>query len=465
MADSSQEQAPLSFREKLGYGLGDTASNLYLSFFGLFLLYYLTDVFGLAPAAVATMLLVSKVVDAVTDPVMGLIADRTNSRWGKYRPYLLYMAIPYGILGFALFYGPDLTPTWMLIYAYVGYIAVMLAYTAINVPYSALLGVISPLASERTKATTFRFFCASTATLLVGLLSTPLKNILGGGDEVLGFRLTMALFASVSVILFWITFATTRERIAPIPHTSSMRQDLGALMKNISWLALVATGILLITGVVIRGASVIFYMKYYAGDDGTPVFLIFDNTALFFTIGALAQMAGVLCTQFLAARFDKHRLLITLSLLHAASLSVFFFIPPENFTLLLAVNAFGFFTFGPSITLIFAMYTDCSEYGEWKTGKRTTALIVAASMFSLKLGSAVGGALPGFVLAGFGYVAQAEQTPLAIFGIKLMFSIIPAICLILGALFMLLYRLDRKMMAQIEEDMHRRRHPELYATT
>ncbi|MCL7992136.1 MAG: MFS transporter, partial [marine benthic group bacterium] len=207
------DTAPLSFREKVGYGLGDMASNFYMGFFGLFLLYYYTDVFGISPAAAATMLLVTKIVDAVSDPAMGLISDRTDSRWGKYRPYLLWVAIPYALLGYLLFLGPDLSDTGKLIYAYVTYTLVMLAYTAINVPYSALLAVISPVAAERTKATQFRFIFASLGTLCVGAFATPLVGLLGGGNEVLGFRLTIVLFAVLSVAIFWFTFATTRERI------------------------------------------------------------------------------------------------------------------------------------------------------------------------------------------------------------------------------------------------------------
>ena len=206
---------PLSFTEKVGYGLGDMASNFYLGFFGLFLLYYYTDVFGISPAAAATMLLVTKIVDAVSDPAMGLIADRTNTRWGKYRPYLLFGAIPYALLGILLFLGPELSDLGKLIFAYVTYTMVMLAFTAVNVPYSALLAVISPVAEERTKATQFRFIFASIGTLSVGALATPLVGWLGGGDELLGFRLTILLFAVLSVLLFWITFFTTKERVQP----------------------------------------------------------------------------------------------------------------------------------------------------------------------------------------------------------------------------------------------------------
>jgi len=455
---TNPETAPLSFKEKLGYGLGDMASNFYMGFFGLFLLYYYTDIFGLAPAAVGTMLLVTKIVDAVTDPAMGLIADRTDSRWGKYRPYLLWVAIPYGLLGFALFLGPDFSYNGKLVYAYLTYTAVMLAYTAINVPYSALLAVISPVAEERTKATTYRFILASVGTLAVAAFATPLKNWLGGGDDLLGFRLTMVVFAILSVLLFWITFATTRERIAPEHHTSSVREDFAAILKNRSWLVLVVTGILVVTGLIARFASIIFYVKYYMQDDGEIIFLIFDRTALFTSCGLIGQLVGALMTPYLAARFNKHHLVLAVNLLHVALLAGCYAIPPENFWLIVAVHSLGILTFGITITLLFSMYTDCAEYGEWLTGKRTSGLIVSASMFSLKFGSAVGGALPGFILAAFGFVANEVQTPTAITGIRLMFNVLPAILFLLGGLFMVFYQIDRATLQRIETDLHERRH-------
>ena len=311
------ETAPLSFGEKVGYGLGDMASNFYLGFFGLFLLYYYTDVYGIAPAAVGTMLLVTKIVDAVSDPAMGLIADRTDSRWGKYRPYLLWTAIPYGILGFIVFFGPEFSNTGKLIYVYVTYTLVMLAYTAINVPYSALLAVISPLAEERTKATQFRFIFASAGALAVAAFATPLTKLLGGGDELLGFRLTMGVFAVLSIMLFWITFATTRERIAPEHHESSVREDFAALLQNASWLVLVVAGILIIVGLMTRISSTVFYIKYYMQDDGALVFFVFDRASIFMSFASIGQLAGAVITPFLASHFEKHYLIIALNLLHA----------------------------------------------------------------------------------------------------------------------------------------------------
>lgn len=449
----SNVNAPLSVKEKVGYGLGDMASNFYMGFFGLFLLYYYTDVFGISPAAAATMLLVTKVVDAISDPAMGLIADRTNSRWGKYRPYLLWMAIPYAILGYLLFLGPELSEAGKLLYAYVTYTLVMLAYTAINVPYSALLAVISPVAEERTKATQYRFVFASLGTLSVGALATPLVNLLGGGDEVLGFRLTIILFAVLSILIFWITFATTRERVKPVLHDSSVKDDLADLVKNISWVILVVSGILLIIGLIARFSSLVYYLKYYVGDDGSTVFLFLDRTAFITSCGLLGQLVGALITPTLARFFEKHLLVVGMGLLHAVLLGICFVIPPHAYGWIVVVHSIGVFTFGVIITLLFSMYTDCAQYGEWQTGKQTAGLVVSASMFSLKFGTALGGAIPGFMLAWFGFVANTDLTDQATQGIRLMFNLVPALFFAAGGALMFFYRLNRETVTRIERDL------------
>lgn len=459
--NTTSDTRALSFKEKAGYGLGDMASNFYLGFFGLFLLYYYTDVYGISPAAAATMLLVTKVIDAVSDPAMGLIADRTNTRWGKYRPYLLWGAIPYALLGYLLFLGPDLSEFGKLAFAYVSYTLVMLAFTVINVPYSALLAVISPVREERTKATQFRFIFASIGTLSVGALATPLVGWLGAGDELLGFRLTITLFAVLSVLFFWITFFTTRERIRPKIHKSSVREDFSSLLRNTSWIVLVFAGILVVVGLVARFASIVFYLKYYSVDEsfaaGTKVFLWMDRTAFLTSVGLVGQLIGALVTPTLLRAFEKRHLMIGMNLLHALLLVAGFFASPDQYALTVILHTLGIFTFGVVITLLFSMYTDCSEYGEWRTGKNTAGLTVSASMFSLKFGSAVGAAVPGFILAGFGFVANVVQTDSAIMGIRLMFTILPALFFLLGGLLMIFYRVDRKTLNQMEEELRQRR--------
>lgn len=447
----------LKFTEKLGYGLGDAASNFYFQVFNIFLLYYYTDVFGLNPAAVGTMFLVTKVVDALSDPAMGLIADRTNSRWGKYRPYLLWMAIPYGLLGYAMFASPELGQTGKLIYAYATYSLMMLAYTAINIPYSALMGVISPSSDERVKVSAYRFVCAYGAALLIGTFVTPLKNILGGGDEAEGFRLTMMLFSVFSIAMFWATFAATKERVQALMQKSNLKKDLAALASNLPWIALFVSGVFALMQVAVRNGGILYFFKYYVGDDGTRLFWIFDSTAVFLSLGTFALILGVTATRFLTQRFEKHHLMIALTVLSTATSALFFFLAPDQYGLMLALNCLGNFIAGPLAPLVFAMNADCADYGEWRSGRRTTALIYSGGGFAAKMGLAVGAGLASYILAWFGFVANQPQTETAILGIRLMFSLFPAAFSLIAAAAILFYRLDRAKIAAIEADLAKRR--------
>ncbi|NNE05712.1 MAG: MFS transporter [Xanthomonadales bacterium] len=448
--DSSER---LSFTEKLGYGLGDTASNFFFQVFNIFLLYYYTDVFGLAPAAVGLMFMVTKVVDAVSDPLMGIVADRTNTRWGKFRPYLLWGAIPYGVLGYAMFAGPDLSDAGKLVYAYVTYTMMMLAYTVINVPYSALMGVISPNSLERTSVSSFRFICAFSAAWLVGTFVTPLKTILGGGNEALGFKLTMAIFAVISIALFWVTFATTRERVQPKQEKSSLKLDFKAMMGNGPWLALFLAAIFTLMNVAVRNGAIMYYFKYYVGDDGSAIFLIFDKTAVFMSLGLFTMVAGIACTKWLAERFDKRMLLMTLSFLNAVSVAIFYVIPPDQYWLMVIVNCLGTFIVGPTPALVWAMYADTADYGEWKSGRRTTGLVFSALQFAQKLGLAVGAGLSGFILSLFGFVANQAQSDMSINGIRLMFSVFPSALAIAGVIAIYFYPLRDSKVKEIEREL------------
>jgi len=446
----------LSFKEKLGYGLGDTASNFFFQVFNIFLLYYYTDVFGIDPALVGVMFIVTKVVDAISDPVMGLVADRTNSRWGKFRPYLLWGAIPYGVLGYAMFAGPELSEAGKLVYAYVTYTLMMLAYTVINIPYSALMGVMSSNSVERTSLSSYRFVCAFSAAWVIGTFVTPLKTILGGGDEALGFRLTMMLFAVISIALFWVTFANTHERVKPMQEKSNLKLDFQAMLTNLPWITLFFAAIFTLMNAAVRNGTIMYYFKYYVGDDGTPIFLIFDKTAVFMSLGLVAMVAGIACTKALASRFDKRSLLIVLATLNALAMAAFYFIPPDQFLLMIVVNMFATLVIGPTIALVWAMYADTADYGEWKTGRRTTGLVFSALQFAQKLGLAVGAGLTGIILSLFGFVANEVQSDLSIDGIRLMFSVFPAALALAGVVAVLFYPLRDKKVAEIEAELNRR---------
>jgi GPH family glycoside/pentoside/hexuronide:cation symporter len=449
--------APLSFLEKVGYGVGDMASNFYMGFFNIFLLYYYVDVWGISPTGAATMFLTTKVIDAVSDPAMGLMADRTETKWGKYRPYILWMAIPYALLGYLLFLGPDLSQTGKLIFAYVSYSLIMLVYTAINVPYSALLAVISPISTERTKATQYRFIFASLGTLTIGATAKPLVDFFGGGDEVLGFRLTILLFAVLALILFFFTFASTKERIRPKKHNTSIREDINVLRKNISWIILAACSILIVVGLVARISSTAFFTKYNMLYGDEKVLWWMDRTSLIITCGFVGQLIGALITPFLLKFVDKRILMIFMNLLFGVSILATYFIPTDNYTLTLILYSIGIFSFGVIITLLFAMYTDCAEYGEWISGHNSAGLTVSASMFSLKFGSAVGSAIPGYILGWYGFVKDQTQSEEVLGGISMMWSVVPGIFFLLTAILMIFYKLDGKMMEKVEQELLERR--------
>ena len=433
------------------------ASNFYMGFFGIFLLYYYTDVWGIHPANAAFMFLITKIIDAVSDPVMGLVADRTQTKFGKYRPYILVAVIPYALLGYLLFLGPDLSDTGKLIYAYVTYSLVMLAYTAINVPYSALLAVIHPSEKERTKATQFRFVCASLGTLIVGAVTKPLVNWLGAGDEVTGFRLTIIVFAFLSLILFLTTFLTTKERITPPRQPRRATTDVGVLLRNVSWIILVIVSILIVTGLISRLSSTVFYTKYYMLSGDNPVLWWMDRTSLIVTTGFVGQLFGALLTPILLNFFSKKRLMIIMNLLFAVSAISGLSLAPNQFFATLILYSVGIFSFGVMITLLFAMYTDCAEYGEWVSGKNSAGLTVSASMFSTKTGSAFGSAVPAAVLAVFGFVANQPQSEDAVMGIRVMFHIVPSLFFGLAAILMIFYKLDTATLRKIETDLNIRR--------
>jgi glycoside/pentoside/hexuronide:cation symporter, GPH family len=449
----------LKTREYVGYALGDTASNFFFQTFNIFLIYYFVDVWGIPAAAIATMMLVTRLWDAANDPLMGLIADRTQSRWGKFRPYLLWGAIPYGLCGYLLFAGPDLDPSGKLIYAYATYTLMLMAYTVINVPYSSLLGVISPSSRTRGVASSFRFVGAFTGGFLVSLLCRPLVKHLGGGNDVLGFQYTIAIFAVASVVMFWVCFAMTRERVTPPPQQkTNVRAELGELLRNRPWVMLLIATIFSTTFIALRQGSTIFYFKYVAGDDGTAIlFGTLDRSTVFLATGMLGQILGTVTLGFVVRRVDKKKLAAVLSWITGISFATFFLLPADNYWLLVTVNVLGTFCMGPTSALTWAMYGDVADYGEWKFRRRSTALIYSASLFSIKTGIMIGGFLVPVFLGKFGFVSNVEQTATAVLGITLAFSVMPGLFAVLKGVAIWIYPLDQQRVDEIERDLAARR--------
>jgi GPH family glycoside/pentoside/hexuronide:cation symporter len=440
----------LSVKEKIGYGLGDTASNFYWQMFMNFILFFYTDVFGISAAAAGTMLLITRIWDTGIDPIMGVIADRTNTKWGKFRPYLLWMALPIGIIGVLTFTTPNLSESGKIVYAYITSTLMMAAYTAINTPYSALMGVLTPNSLERTSVSSYRFVLAFVAIFLVQGTTLPLVKFFGKGDQAVGFQWTMVVFSIVAVFLFVLTFLNTRERVhPPKDQKTSIKNDLGDLLHNKPWIVLFFIGIFALSYNSIRSGSMIYYFKYYVGDE--------ILTSAFMVSGTIAAIAGVMITKFLSKLLGKRTLYMILWLTVSVITSAFYFVPKENIVLIFAFNILISFILGPTAPLIWAMYADTADYSEWKTGRRATGLVFSAATFAQKLGWAFGGALTGWLLAYFGFVANVVQSQGAQDGIRFMMSVIPAAAGILTAIAVWFYTLDEPMMEKIEQDLSARK--------
>ena len=448
---------PIGIGEKLGYGTADFACGIYLNFFGAFLFYFYTDLIGLAPAAIGLMLLLTKLIDAVTDPMMGAIADRTRTRWGRYRPYLLWGALPFGLTGAAVFAAPDLGPGAMLVFAYVTYTLSMLAFTMVNVPYSGLLGSISPFTAERTSVAAYRMVFSSLSGIAMGVLGTTLIRIFGGGDERLGIFLTMSAIAAVSVFCILTAFATTTERIPPAPTKGSVKADLAVLVRTGPWIAVAIAAILGVVAIAARASSALFWFKYVAEAGSTPVFFFLDRVALFYTALAIGQVSGVVIGNALRHRFEKRDIVLAGGMLKIIGIAAFYFAPmdaiwPQTMAQLVIGIGFGFL-----MVMAFAMFTDIAEFIDWKSGLQMTGLVVSASTFAVKAGVALGTAVPGFTLELTGFVAGENQSAQAMQGIEMAFALLPVVALVPAMIAMAFYKLDHATIAQMETQLAERR--------
>jgi GPH family glycoside/pentoside/hexuronide:cation symporter len=458
-SQDSDYDKPVSFNEKVAYGMGDTASNFFFHTFNIILLNYYVQDLGISAAAIALMFAVTKVFDAFTDPIMGMIADRTHTKWGHFRPYILWTAIPFGVIGWAMFANPDLSQDGKLIYAYVTYSAMMLMYTIINVPYSSLLGVISHHPDERDTIASYRFVLAFAAQFLIGLLVIPMRNYFGDGDNAEGYKYTMGIFAVLSILMWLYTFSATKERIKnPPSQKSDLMGDLKVLLKNGPWIALVVCGLFTLMNLAVRGGATLFYLDYYAKIGTETMFWIFDRTSIFFTSGTVAMIIGAAVSKPLMQKFSKRNLMMVLTALHGLIIGLFFFIPPGEYWLMLGVNFMATLVIGPTPAIVWAMYADCADYGEWKHGRRTTGLVFSGVIFSQKMGLAIGASLASMVLFWFGFVeGSTDQSADAIFGIKFMFCILPGVLLIVAALAVLFYPITNQVLKTMEEELDERR--------
>jgi GPH family glycoside/pentoside/hexuronide:cation symporter len=455
----------LSLKEKIGYSVGDTASNLFFQTIMLFLTYFYTDVFGLPAATVGILFLVTRLWDAVNDPIMGTIADRANTRWGKFRPFILIMSLPFCIVAVLAFTTPDFEITGKIIYAYITYNLLMMMYTAVNVPYSALMAVITPNSMERTELSTYRFVAAFFGGFIVQASMLYLVKYFGDGNQATGWQRAMACLSGLAFLLFLITFATTKERVyPPKEQKADLKVDLKDLFTSVPWLLIAGASIFQLIFIVIRSSMIVYYFKYYVQDQtvtffGNTMNLSLDSlTSSFLISGTVFTILGSILTKWLTKKFDKKNTYGGALLISAVTTGIFYFLKPQDLVLIYALNIVVSFAFGPVSVLQWAMYTDVADYSEWKNKRRATGLIMAASLFSLKMGLTLGGATVAWMLDYYGFVANQIQSTVTTEGIVKLISLFPAVAGIIGGLLILsFYPLTNKMMVTIEEDLTARR--------
>ena len=458
---------PLNLSEKIGYSFGDLASSMFWKLFTMYLTIFYTDIVGLSPVAVGTMLLLTRIWDSINDPLMGMICDRTTTRHGKFRPFLLWGAVPFALIGVLTFSRFNFGATGNLVYAYITYTLMMMVYTAINVPYSSLMGVMTPVSSERTVLASFRFVGAFSGGILVtstaGFLIEWFQN--QGNSEATGYQYAVMIYALLAIVLFVLTYALTRERVNPKPgKRSSIREDLRDLSTNRPWFILLGAGVFSLIFLSLRDGSMMYYFKYYVGNQRIPFLGQVSWTRLasvYMTLWLASNMLGVILARSVSTRWGKKNTFLGAMILSAGISGGMFWITPGQIGLMFILNIVVGLSAGIIMPLIWAMYADVADYSEWKTGHRATGLIFSSSSMSQKMGGALGGAITLWILAAYGFHANIGQTVESLTGIRMTLSVYPALGALVSALFIGGYKLDdhymEKIIAQLQKkrrDMH-----------
>lgn len=446
----SKTGTKLSVGEKVGYGLGDTASHFVWDMVGFWILIFYTDTFGISAAAAGTIMLIARVWDMVSDPLMGVIADRTNTRWGKFRPYLLWMALPYSVLAVLTFTTPDFGTTGKVIYAGVTYFLLMTVFTAINLPYSSLGAVMTSDSYERAGLNSYRFIFAFVGQFIVTGAALYLAGYFGGGDTAKGYQYTLILFGAISFVLFMITFKTTRERVSPPPaQQKNLKEDIRNLFRNRPWVILFFVGIVSFVMFAIQNLSIAYYFKYYIGKE--------ESVQLFNVVSTIALILGIPLSKPLAKRFGKRNVYIASSLISGFFFILLYLPGNDNIYSIYIINILAKFAYAPAVPLLWTMLADTADYSEWQFGRRATGLVFSAATFAQKAGWGIGGALAGWMLALYKFVPNIEQTATSLNGIKLMISVFPGILYMSCAILLYFYAIDHKTCLAMEHDLEKRR--------
>lgn len=446
----------LTIKEKLGYSLGDTASHFVWDLVGFWLLIFYTDIYGLSPAMAGVIMFVGSIWDAVMDPVVGIVSDRTESRWGKFRPYLLFGSVPYAILAVMAFSTPNFGDTGKFVYALITCLLLRTAYAFVNLPYSSLGAVMTNDSNERAGLNTYRFIAAYIGQFIVTGAALYLVKWLGamGNDGVVnqaqGYQYTVALFGVLSIAFFLITFATTKERVsAPKKQDNNVLRDFKYLFMNKAWIVLTVVGIVSFIMFAMQNAAIAYYFKYYIQDA--------ENVQLFNILGTVALIVALPLSKPLAKRFGNKVVYIGSSIISGVFFALIY-VAGDNLPLAYTFNILAKMSYAPAVPLLWTMLADVADYGEWKFNRRTTGLTFSASVLAQKLGWAIGAAAAGWLLSATHFVANADvQSDEAMLGIRLLVSVIPGVLYASCALVLAFYDLDTKTIAQMKTDLEERR--------
>lgn len=476
----------LSIKEKLGYSLGDTASHFVWDLVNFWLIFYYTDILGISPMWSTTIAILGTIMDAVMDPIVGIWADRTDTRWGKFRPFLLFGCIPFALFAFLAFFGPDLQGNALIAYILPMFIGLRIVYAIVNIPYSSLGAVMTDDSNERAGLNSYRFVAANIGQLIVSgfalyivyylgsratgmdyavMQSDELRNAFTGGGAanaalvrqsyIIGFRYLVAIFGCIGIVLFLISFFSTKERVQPPKRQDAhLGRDFKYLFKNRPWVMLTLVGIVSFIMFAIQNISATYYFKYFLGVE--------SKSQIFNILGTVALIVAIPATKSLVVRFGAKQLYIVCSLLSGFFFCLLFF-AGQNFVLINIFNVLGKVSYAPAISLLWTMLADAADYGEWKFQRRTTGLCLSAAVFAQKIGWSIGAALFGAIMSAVGYNAdimtfqEITASPAIMNSIHVLFGIVPGVLYASCAVFLAFYNLDKKTMAQMKTELDAQR--------
>lgn len=492
---SKIQNQKVSMAEKVGYGLGDCSANLVFQMMMIYQTKFYTDVFGLEGAIAGTVMLVARIVDAFVDPTVGILSDRTQTKWGKYRPWVLWTALPFMVFYVLAFYNPGIEEKGLVaLYATISYTLLMTMYSFNNTPYSSLGGVMSSDIKERTSITSVRFIFSTIAQFVVQGLTLPLVSKFSeGSDKAHGWLCTISLFAAVGFLFLVIVFFSAKERITPPANQKNdTRQDIKDVLSSVPWRAMFVLTLFVFITLAMWGSAMNYYFENYvdkaalftfldniglvATDGGTSVgYHILDAFGLIVTspdkayevgfgvfnmVGALVQFFGVIfLSEFLANKYGKKRTFVVCLALTAIFTALFYFPSKYDIEMMFVLNFLKSLAYAPTVPLLWAMIADVADHSEYVNYRRATGFIFAGVVFALKAGLGIGGAVLGFLLSGFGYVSgmKVAQSDTAVHGIILSSSLIPAAFFFIGVVALCFYPISKEYNEKMQAELTARR--------